>query len=109
MDICCIKNKERNGKGKEYNLKGKLKFEGEYLNGNRWNLIRKKIEDLKNLTGDDYEKIKENVEKIVLNLKLPDFYFDDDEDVERISDKEQKVDLDFKPILEAEFITLMRQ
>jgi hypothetical protein len=49
------------------------------------------------------------VEKIVLNLKLPDFYFDDDEDVERISDKEQKVDLDFKPILEAEFITLMRQ
>ena len=73
------------------------------------NLIRKKIEDLKNLTGDDYEKIKENVEKIVLNLKLPDFYFDDDEDVERISDKEQNVELDFKPILEADFISFMRQ
>ena len=73
------------------------------------NLIKKKIEELKTMTGNDYNKIKEDVEKIVLNLKLPDFYFDDDEDVERISDKEQKVDLDFKPILEAEFITLMRQ
>ena len=73
------------------------------------NLIRKKIEDLKNLVGDDYEKIKENVEKIVLNLKLPDFYFDDDDDVERISDKEQNVELDFKPILEADFISFMRQ
>lgn len=73
------------------------------------NLIKKKIEELKTMTGNDYDKIKEDVEKIVLNLKLPDFYFDDDEDVERISDKEQKVDLDFKPILEAEFITLMRQ
>ena len=73
------------------------------------NLIKKKIEELKTNPGNDYNKIKEDVEKIVLNLKLPDFYFDDDEDVERISDKEQKVDLDFKPILEAEFITLMRQ
>ena len=72
------------------------------------NLIKKKIEELKTMTGNDYNKIKEDVEKIVLNLKLPDFYFDDDEDVERISDKEQKVDLDFKSILEAEFITLMR-
>ena len=26
---------ERNGKGKEYNYKGKLKFEGEYINGKR--------------------------------------------------------------------------
>ena len=73
------------------------------------NLIRKKIEDLKNLAGDDYGKIKENVEKIVINLKLPDFYFDDDDDVERISDKEQNVELDFKPILEADFISFMRQ
>ena len=73
------------------------------------NLIRKKIEDLKNMTGNDYEKIKDDVEKIVLNLKLPDFYFDDDDDVERISDKEQNVELDFKPILEADFISFMRQ
>jgi len=27
----------RNGKGKEYYLNGNLKFEGEYLNGKRWN------------------------------------------------------------------------
>ena len=28
---------ERNGKGKEYNHKGELIFEGEFLNGKRWN------------------------------------------------------------------------
>ena len=28
---------ERNGKGKEYYDNGKLKYEGEYLNGKRWN------------------------------------------------------------------------
>jgi len=31
------KNGEKNGKGKEYNDNGKLKFEGEYKNGKRWN------------------------------------------------------------------------
>ena len=30
-----IQKGERNGKGKEYNNDGKLKFEGEYLNGQR--------------------------------------------------------------------------
>ena len=30
-------NGERNGKGKEYSINGELKFEGEYLNGKRWN------------------------------------------------------------------------
>jgi antitoxin component YwqK of YwqJK toxin-antitoxin module len=28
--------KKKNGKGKEYYFNGKLKFEGEYLNGERW-------------------------------------------------------------------------
>ena len=30
-------NGERNGKGKEYYYDGELQFEGEYLNGERWN------------------------------------------------------------------------
>ena len=30
-------NGERNGKGKEYYHEGKLRFDGEYLNGKRWN------------------------------------------------------------------------
>ena len=30
-------NGERNGKGKEYNEYGELIFEGEYLNGKKWN------------------------------------------------------------------------
>ena len=30
-------NGERNGKGKEFNYNGELIFEGEYLNGKRWN------------------------------------------------------------------------
>ena len=30
-----------NGKGKEYNYQGELLFEGEYLEGKRWNGIEK--------------------------------------------------------------------
>ena len=29
--------KKKNGNGKEYFRNGNLKFEGEYLNGNKWN------------------------------------------------------------------------
>ena len=72
-------------------------------------LIRKKIEELQNLSGDNYDKIKGNVEKIVLNLKLPDYYFEDDDDVERISDKDQKADLNIKTILDVDFVSFMRQ
>ena len=28
---------KRHGKGKEFDEYGKIKFEGKYLNGNRWN------------------------------------------------------------------------
>ena len=38
-------NGERNGKGKEYNKNVILEFEGEYLNGKRWNGIEKKYHD----------------------------------------------------------------
>ena len=30
------KNGKRNGKGKEYDYQGRIKFEGEYLNGKKW-------------------------------------------------------------------------
>ena len=30
-------NRKRNGKGKEYDIDGKINFEGEYLNGQKWN------------------------------------------------------------------------
>ena len=72
------------------------------------NLINKKIEELKNLAGNDYDKIKENVDKIVSNLKMPDFYFNDDDDVERISDDEQKGDLCIKHIENFDFISYFR-
>ena len=38
-------NGEIHGKRKEYNRDGELKFEGEYLNGERWNGKRKKYND----------------------------------------------------------------
>ena len=34
---CEFLNDKENGKGKEYSKRGKLIFEGEYLNGNKWN------------------------------------------------------------------------
>jgi len=36
-------NGEKNGKGKEYYLDGKIIFEGEYLNDKRWNGIKLKV------------------------------------------------------------------
>ena len=34
---CEFLNGRMNGKGKEYNNKGEIMFEGEYLNGRKWN------------------------------------------------------------------------
>ena len=42
------------------------------------------------------------------NLKMPDFYFNDDDDVERISDDEQKGDLCIKHIENFDFISYFR-
>ena len=38
-------NGERNGKGKEFGVSGILLFEGEYINGKKWN---GKVYDIKN-------------------------------------------------------------
>ena len=56
------KNMKRNGKGKEYNYDGKIIFEGEYLDGKRWNgkgyNNQSEIEyEIKNGKGNKY-KIK---------------------------------------------------
>ena len=72
------------------------------------NLINKKIQDLKNLVGNDYDKIKADVDKIVAKLKMPDFYFVDDDDVERINDEEQKEDLCIKTMQDSDFISFFR-
>ena len=76
------------------------------------NLINKKIEELKKLTGNNYEKIKKNVENIVLELKMPDFYFADDDDVNIIYEKKKISDNGInyiKPILDIDFSSFMRQ
>ena len=55
---CEYRNGEKNGKGKEYNYKGQIKFDGEYLNGKRWNGNSKIYYN----TGEiniEYEYIKE--------------------------------------------------
>jgi len=59
-------NGKRNGKGKEYYSKNKLKFEGEYLNGKKWN--GKGYDTNKNIA---YELVNENG-----YLKLYDEYGD---------------------------------
>ena len=72
-------------------------------------LIKKKIEELKSLSGDNYYKIKENVEKITSELKMPDFYFADDEDVEIISDKQEIDNINVKFISDDDFSGFMLQ
>ena len=72
-------------------------------------LIKKKIEELKSISGDNYYKIKENVEKIASELKMPDFYFADDEDVEIISDKQEMDNINVKFISDDDFSGFMLQ
>ena len=72
-------------------------------------LIKKKIEELKSLLGDNYYKIKENVEKITSELKMSDFYFADDEDVEIISDKQEMDNINVKFISDDDFSGFMLQ
>ena len=72
-------------------------------------LIKKKIEELKSISGDNYYKIKENVEKITSELKMPDFYFADDEDVEIISDKQEIDNINVKFISDDDFSGFMLQ
>ena len=72
------------------------------------NLINKKIEELKRLTGKYYEKNKKNVEILVLELKLPDFYFADDDDVKIIYEKKKISDNDIKPIMDIDFSSFMK-
>ena len=51
---------EKNGKGKEFNKHGELIFEGEYLNGKRWN---GKLEEF-----NENDKIKVKWEKMEWNI-----------------------------------------
>ena len=73
------------------------------------NLINKKIEELKNITGDNYKNIKQNVDKIILDLRMPDYYFCDDEDVEIISERTINIKSNIKPIFDIDFSSFIRQ
>ena len=73
------------------------------------NLINKKIEELKQITGDNYKKIKQNVDKIILDLRMPDYFLCDDEDVEIISEKTINIKSNIKPILDIDFSSFIRQ
>ena len=73
------------------------------------NLINKKIEELKKITGDNYKKIEQNVEKIIIDLRMPDYFLCDDEDVEIISEKTINIKSNIKPILDIDFSSFIRQ
>ena len=72
------------------------------------NLINKKIEELKKKAGDNYNVIKPNVDKIIENLRMPDYYFGDDEDVEIISEKDINIKNNIIPIIDIDFSSFMR-
>ena len=73
------------------------------------NLINKKIEELKKITGDNYKNIKQNVDKIILDLRIPDYYFCDDEDVEIISERTINIKSNIKPNFDIDFSSFIRQ
>ena len=70
-------------------------------------LIEEKIEDLKKIKGNNYKDIEGKVQELILSLKQPDFYFADDEDVQQISDVQEKMDI--KPRTDIDFEFFMKQ
>jgi len=70
-------------------------------------LIEEKIEDLKKIKGNNYKDIEGKVQELILSLKQPDFYFADDEDVQQISDVQEKIDI--KPRTDIDFEFFMKQ
>ena len=59
-------NGERNGKGKEYDYDGKLIFEGEYLNGKRNGKGKEYINEKLEFEGE-YSFDKNGMEKVMMN------------------------------------------
>ena len=70
-------------------------------------LIEEKIEDLKKIKGNNYKDIEGKVQELILSLKQPDFYFADDEDVQQISDVQEKIDI--MPRTDIDFEFFMKQ
>ena len=61
---------EKNGNGKEYHKNGKLKFEGSYIKGNKWNGIGNDYEDKKSYENKEGEEVlKEYYENGILNFE----------------------------------------
>ncbi len=69
-------------------------------------MIEDKIEELKKIKGTNYSKIASKVEELILSLKQPDYYFADDDDVQKITDDQEPYnieppkDIDFKKLME---------
>jgi len=88
------RNGKRNGKGREYHSNGKIKFEGEYLNGRKWNGKIYRDNGLK-----DFE-IKKGVEKSNDRSKFVGEYFDG----ERWNGKVYEYDCNGKLIFESQYL-----
>ena len=76
-------------------------------------LIKKKVDEIKKLYGDKYENIKEKVENVIMNLKLPEYFFDADEDVNIIhdndnNDKDKEEFVNIINISDEEFCSAMK-
>ena len=76
-------------------------------------LIKKKVDEIKKLYGDKYKNIKEKVENVIMNLKLPEYFFDSDEDVYIIhgndnNDKDNEEFVNIRNISDEEFYSAMK-
>ena len=88
------RNWKRNGKGKEYHSNGKIKYEGEYLNGKKWNGEVFRDNGLK-----DFE-IKNGVKKYNDRSKFEGEYLDG----ERWNGKVHEYNFNGKLIFESQYL-----
>ena len=73
------KNGKRNGKGKEYDEKGNVTFEGEFLNGMKWNgkgYIDKVLEYEQEMVMEELKNIKEIQEMVLVQFLKENIWMD---------------------------------
>ena len=70
--------------------------------------IEDQIDDLKKEKGEKYDTIQNKVQELMLSLKQPDFYLEEDEDVTQIKDTQKKMDIKVNTDIE-DFEAFMKQ
>ena len=78
-----------------------------HMNSELREIIEDKIEHLKKLKGNNYSKIEDTIQELILSLKQPNSFFSNDENIQQIIDEQEPYDI--KPKTNIDFAFFMKQ